>query len=67
MFVVVSVAVGRCRMGSVHSRPDLGSASIYVVVAAGLAAYGVNSGFGEGTLLIFPWLNQYPSLATLVQ
>lgn len=49
MIVFVSLAVGRCRWDSVHRRPVLGSAGVYVVVAAGLAAYGLNSGFGEGT------------------
>ena len=48
MIVVVSLAVGRCRSDSVRRRPILGSTGVYVVVAAALAAYGLNSGFGEG-------------------
>jgi len=49
MIVVVSLTVGRCRSDSVHRRPVLGSVGVFIVVAAALAAYGVNSGFGEGS------------------
>lgn len=54
MIVVVSLAIGRCRSDSVHRRPILGTAGVYIVVAAALAAYGLNSGFGEGTRKITP-------------
>ena len=47
MLVVVMVSLGRCCSGSVRRRSWLGLAGVGIVVAAGLAAYGINSGFGE--------------------
>ncbi|CAN0269125.1 unnamed protein product, partial [Ascophyllum nodosum] len=46
MLVVVMVSLGRCCSGSVRRRSWLGLAGVGIVVAAGLAAYGINSGFG---------------------
>ncbi|CAM9472679.1 unnamed protein product, partial [Ascophyllum nodosum] len=47
MLTFVMVAIGRCRSeDNVRRRSWLGNAGLYVVVAAGLAAYGLNSGFG---------------------
>ena len=52
MLTFVMVAIGRCRSeDNVRRRSWLGNAGLYVVVAAGLAAYGLNSGFGEGEAL----------------
>ena len=47
MLVVVMVSLGRCCSGSVRRRSWLGLAGVGIVVAAGLAAYGINSGFGK--------------------
>ncbi|CAM9506157.1 unnamed protein product [Ectocarpus sp. 12 AP-2014] len=45
MVVFVSVAIGRCCTGSVKQRSWLGIGGVMLVIAAGLAAYGLNSGF----------------------
>ncbi|CAM9869255.1 unnamed protein product, partial [Ectocarpus sp. 12 AP-2014] len=46
MVLFVTVALGRCCAGPVERRSWLGVGGIVLVVAAGLAAYGLNSGFG---------------------
>ncbi|CAM9503125.1 unnamed protein product, partial [Ectocarpus sp. 13 AM-2016] len=46
MVLFVTVALGRCCAGPVERRSLLGVGGIVLVVAAGLAAYGLNSGFG---------------------
>ncbi|CAM9472608.1 unnamed protein product [Ascophyllum nodosum] len=47
MLVVVMIAIGRFHSKeNIHRRSWLGNAGLYVVMAAGLAAYGLNSGFG---------------------
>ncbi|CAM9710197.1 unnamed protein product, partial [Ectocarpus sp. 4 AP-2014] len=46
MVLFVMVALGRCCTGPVERRSWLGVGGIVLVVAAGLAAYGLNSGFG---------------------
>lgn len=51
MIAFVMVALGRCCSGPVLRRSWLGLGGVMLVVAAGLAAYGVNSGFGEATHL----------------
>ncbi|CBJ26537.1 conserved unknown protein [Ectocarpus siliculosus] len=45
MVAFVSVAIGRCCSGPVKRRSWLGVGGVMLVVAAGLAAYGINSGF----------------------
>ncbi|CAM9170392.1 unnamed protein product, partial [Ectocarpus sp. 8 AP-2014] len=45
MVAFVSVAIGRCCTGPVKQRSWLGVSGIMLVVASGLAAYGLNSGF----------------------
>lgn len=47
MVLFVTVALGRCCAGPVERRSWLGVGGIVLVVAAGLAAYGLNSGFGK--------------------
>ncbi|CBN79517.1 conserved unknown protein [Ectocarpus siliculosus] len=46
MVLFVTVSLGRCCAGPVERRSWLGVGGIMLVVAAGLAAYGLNSGFG---------------------
>ncbi|CAM9899558.1 unnamed protein product, partial [Ectocarpus sp. 12 AP-2014] len=45
MVAFVSVVIGRCCGGPVKRRSWLGIGGVMLVVAAGLAAYGLNSGF----------------------
>ncbi|CAM9415157.1 unnamed protein product, partial [Ectocarpus sp. 8 AP-2014] len=45
MVAFVSVVIGRCCSGPVKRRSWLGIGGVMLVVAAGLAAYGLNSGF----------------------
>lgn len=47
MTVFVIVVMGRCCSGPVLRRTWLGLGGVGSVVAAGLAAYGLNSAFGE--------------------
>ena len=47
MVVFVTVALGRCCAGLVERRTWIGGAGVLFVVAAGLAAYGLNSAFGK--------------------
>lgn len=47
MVSFAQIAIGRCCAGPVHRRTWLGLGGVVLVVAAGLAAYGVNSAFGE--------------------
>ena len=47
MIVFVSLALGRCCSGFVNQRSWLGLGGVLLVFAAGLAAYGINSAFGE--------------------
>lgn len=47
MVVTVMVCVGRCLMGAVERRSWLGLGGVGIIIAAGLAAYGLCSGFGE--------------------
>lgn len=49
MIIFVTVVIGRCWSDSVRRRSWLGLAGVLLVVAAGLAAYGVNSAFGKGS------------------
>lgn len=49
MILVAMIAIGRCCSGPVRRRSWLGLAGVVLVVLAGLAAYGINSGFGEAT------------------
>ncbi|CBJ26527.1 conserved unknown protein [Ectocarpus siliculosus] len=46
MIAFVSVTIGRCCRGHVKQRSWLAIGGIVFVIAAGVAAYGVNSGFG---------------------
>ncbi|CAM9835466.1 unnamed protein product [Ectocarpus sp. 12 AP-2014] len=46
MIAFVSVTIGRCCRGHVEQRSWLAIGGIMFVIAAGVAAYGVNSGFG---------------------
>ncbi|CAM9359742.1 unnamed protein product, partial [Ectocarpus fasciculatus] len=46
MIAFVSVALGRCCTGPVKQRSWLAVGGVMFVVAAGLAGYGLNSGFG---------------------
>lgn len=50
MLLFVTVALGRCCSGRVERRGWIGVAGVVTVVAAGLAAYGLNSAFGEPTI-----------------
>lgn len=52
MIIFVSIALGRCWAGPVGRRTWLGLGGVMLVVAAGLAAYGLNSVFGEETVII---------------
>ncbi|CAM9198844.1 unnamed protein product, partial [Ectocarpus sp. 12 AP-2014] len=45
MMVFVTVAIGRCFTGPVKQRSWLGIGGLMIVIAAGFAAYGLNSGF----------------------
>lgn len=47
MIVCVMLCVGRCKLGAVERRSWLGLGGVGIVVASGVAAYGVCSGFGE--------------------
>lgn len=47
MIIFVTVVIGRCWNDSVRRRSWLGLAGVLLVVAAGLAAYGINSAFGK--------------------
>ena len=47
MVLFVQSVLGRCFAGHVQRRTCLGLGGVACVLAAGLAAYGVNSGFGE--------------------
>lgn len=47
MIIFVMIVVGRCCSGPVLRRSWLGLAGVMLVVASALAAYGLNSGFGE--------------------
>ncbi len=47
MIIVVAVALGRCCSGPVNQRTWLGPGGVLIVIAAALAAYGLNSAFGE--------------------
>lgn len=47
MTVFVMIALGRCGAGPVMRRTWLGLGGIILVIAAGLAAYGLNSAFGK--------------------
>ena len=47
MVIFVQSVLGRCFAGHVQRRTCLGLGGVACVLAAGLAAYGVNSGFGE--------------------
>lgn len=47
MIVVASVSLGRCGTGPVRRRSWLGLAGVLIVVTSGVAAYGLNSAFGE--------------------
>lgn len=47
MVVFVQCVLGRCSAGPVRRRTSLGIGGMFCVLAAGLAAYGFNSGFGE--------------------
>lgn len=47
MIVFVQIAIGRLYAGSVRRRTWLGLGGVMLVVGAGLAAYGINSAFGE--------------------
>lgn len=47
MVLFVMLGLGRCRSGAVERRSWLGFGGVCIVVASGLAAYGINSGFGE--------------------
>ena len=50
MIVFVMVAIGRCCAGLVRRRTWLGLAGVILVVAAIMAAYGLNSAFGTSLL-----------------
>lgn len=47
MIVCVMLCVGRCKRGAVERRSWLGLGGVGIVVASGVAAYGLCSGFGE--------------------
>lgn len=49
MIAFVMIVIGRCRTGSVRRRSWLGLAGVMLVVAATMAAFGVNSAFGGST------------------
>ena len=51
MVIFVMVALGRCCSGAVTQRTWLAMGGIGFVIAAGLAAYGFNSAFGESLSL----------------
>eukprot|EP00903_Cladosiphon_okamuranus_P015713 g14505.t1 len=46
MVIFVTIALGRCCAGVVERRTWIGGAGVLFVVAAGMAAYGLNSAFG---------------------
>ncbi|CAN0030848.1 unnamed protein product, partial [Sphacelaria rigidula] len=59
MIIFVTIIIGKCRGGSVRRRTWLGLGGVGLVVAAGLAGYGVNSGFGvpfTSLLQILPFI-----------
>lgn len=47
MITFVQIAIGRCCAGGVRRRTWLGLGGVMLVLGAGLAAYGLNSAFGE--------------------
>lgn len=47
MIAFVQIAIGRCCAGGVGRRTWLGLGGVMLVLGAGLAAYGLNSAFGE--------------------
>lgn len=47
MVLCVMLCVGRCKRGAVGRRSWLGLGGVGIVVASGVAAYGLCSGFGE--------------------
>ena len=47
MIECVMLCVGRCKRGAVERRSWLGLGGVGIVVASGVAAYGLCSGFGE--------------------
>lgn len=53
MIVCVMICVGRCRLDAVERRSWLGLGGVGTVLASGIAAYGVCSGFGTHTSLSF--------------
>ena len=47
MVAFVQCVLGRCFAGPVRRRMSLGVGGVMCVLAAGMAAYGINAGFGE--------------------
>lgn len=47
MLVFITINLGKCGAGSVRRRSWLGLAGVVIIVLAGVAAYGLNSGFGK--------------------
>lgn len=47
MIVFITVILGKCGAGPVRRRSWLGVAGVMIIAFSGVAAYGLNSGFGE--------------------
>lgn len=47
MVVFITINLGKCGAGAVRRRSWLGMSGVLIIVFAGVAAYGLNSGFGE--------------------
>lgn len=69
MIAFITAILGKCGAGPVRRRSWLGVAGIMIIVFAGVAAYGLNSGFGEikcGHCLGKPQPERKPPLGQLV-
>ena len=47
MIFFITINLGKCGAGSVRRRSWLGLAGVMIIMLAGVASYGLNSGFGE--------------------
>lgn len=61
MVAFITINVGKCGAGSVRRRSWLGMAGVAIIVCAGVAAYGLNSGFSKSNV----YLETHTPLPTL--